>query len=367
MKKNIIIYIAIIGFLVIGLAAAGIVAILALRGVTNPLQNKNEVNPTYASFPTEIQQEITTVPEALSPIYTPTEKPTQVVPTSTSAIQAPQEVVVVATAVPDNNVCGMTGQMNILVIGQDDRQGLLPYGADAIRMVKIDFNQHKAAVFALERDLLLPTTNLQSSYGISEAHLGSVYDIVSQKVAAQSDAKLIATNAMAQVIYDNFGLVPDYYVNLNKFVVPNIIDQIGGLDLLIPANFSTPLYTFVPGQQHLDGPAVWEYLAYPSSTQDEWSRFSRQELVFAALRIKLLNPDIFPNLLSLYNTIANSVLTDLSIEQISGLICEMEQIPPENVAFNTFPQSMITTYTDSSMVLKDMPAAVELVNNAFDW
>jgi anionic cell wall polymer biosynthesis LytR-Cps2A-Psr (LCP) family protein len=367
MKKNIIIYIAIIGFLVIGLAAAGIVAILALRGATNPLQNKNEINPTYASFPTENQEQVFTTPIILNP--TATEKPLAADPSGTPVDQASEEIATptVTSVSTSTSFCGFTGQMNLLIIGQDEGLGMPPYGADAIRIIKLDFDQNKASIFAFQRDIRLSTPNLQTTYGISEAHLGSIYDIIMKREGARSDAKQLATNAIAQVLVDNFGIAPDFYVNLNQYVVPSVIDQVGGIDIVVPNDFTTDTHSFVTGAQHLDGAAAWDYLSYPASDQNEWDRLARQDLVFTALRGKLIDPSIFGNLLNLYATVSNSVFTDLNPEQIGGLICEMEQIPPENVAFSTFPQSMITTYTDSSMILNDMSAAINLVQNSFTW
>jgi anionic cell wall polymer biosynthesis LytR-Cps2A-Psr (LCP) family protein len=368
MKKNVIIYAAIIGFLLIGLAAAAVVAILAIRGATNPAAEKNETNPTVISFPTEsslFAPPVSTNPGADNHEITSTpteEKPAE--STTTSETEIPEAT---STAEILVGQCGMEGQLVLLVIGQDEGMGLPPYGADAIRMMKIDFDQKKASIFAFQRDLLLNTPNLETVYGIPSSHLGDVYDIVMKREGTNPNAKTLASSAVAQVIYDNFNLVPDYYINLNETAIENGVNEIGGIEVNVPAEFSTTNYHFLPGDQHLDGQATWEYISDPGQVRNEWERFSRQDNIFAALRNKLLDPSIFPNVLNIYQDVSPWISTDLSTEQISSLICTLQEIPIEQIALTTFPETMITSYSDHSLALRDPAAAQQLVQSTFSW
>ncbi|MCJ7623815.1 MAG: LCP family protein [Anaerolineaceae bacterium] len=366
MSKNVIIYGAIIGILLIGLVAAAVVAVMAFRGASEITTTTFLTEtPEEASFPTEEEHSTSTPIVEDTPV--PTVSPTPI-PTATET--ASEEMVATATDTVSSAAgekCGMSGDMFILFIGQDGAQGLPPYGADAIRMAKIDFDTNKAAVFAFQRDLKLPTPNLLSSYGISEYYLGSTYHAVIQRVANQPDPHTLATSAVAQILYDNFGILADHYVTLDENFVAKFIDEIGGIDVAVPEKFVTPIYTFNPGSQHFNGNQTWEYITYEENRQAEAKRLNRQEIVFDGLREKILSPSILSNVVDIYNVVSSSVVTDFSVEQILSLACVFENLPNDQVTFTTFPDNMITQHADSSMTLNDIVAAKQLVEDTFDW
>ena len=366
MSKNVIIYGAIIGILLIGLIAAAVVAVLAFRGASEiSTTTFSTETPTEESFPSEDTHSTSTpiVMDTPEPLVSPTSLTTAsdtsgeaVVPTATDTVSS-----------VSSEECGMSGEMFILFIGQDNAQGLPPFGADAIRVTKIDFDMNRAAVFAFPRDLKLPTPNLQSSYGISNYYLGSAYHAVYQRVAGQPNPHTISTNAVAQIIFDNFGVLADHYVTLDENFVAKFIDEIGGIDVDIPEKFVTPNYTFPPGSQHLNGMQTWEYITFEENKQDEGKRLKRQDIVFEGVWEKILSPSILSNVLDIYNVISSSMVTDFSVEQILSLSCVFEHLPKNQVTFTTFPDNMITQNADNSMTLNDLVAAKRLVQDTFDW
>lgn len=366
MSRNVIIYGAIIGLLLIGLIAAAVVAVMAFRGASEVTTTTfGTETPSEVTFPTE--DELTSSTPIVMGTPVPLVSPTSL---ATTAGTGTEEIVPTATdtvSSASGEVCGMSGEMFILFIGQDGAKGLPPYGADAIRVVKIDFDMNRAAVFAFQRDLKLPTPNLQISYGISEYYLGSAYHAVYQRVAGQPNPHTTSTSAVAQIIYDNFGVKADHYVTLDENFVAKFIDEIGGIDVDVSEKFVTPNYTFNPGSQHFNAMQTWEYITYEVNKQDESKRLSRQDVVFDALWKKILSPSILSSVLDIYNIVSSSVVTDFSVEQITSLTCVFEQMPKDKVTFATFPNSMITQHSDRSMTLNDMNAAKRLVQDTFDW
>jgi len=362
MKKNLIIYIAIIGFLLVGLAAATIIAILALRGATNPTFERNEANPTFVSFPTENPEILTSQPtetEEVEQEPVVTEELTEE-PALTETNEIAEEPAL------SEESCGLSGQLLLLLIGQDEGIGSLPYGADAVRLVKYDFEQKRILIFALQRDLLLETSYLNSKYGISSAHLGDVYDIVMKREGTVSNVKELATNAVLQTIADSFGFVADYYVNVNEAAIAHIVDSINGIDVNIPDTFNSTNYQFQAGIQHLNGTSSWEYSTDMGQPYNEWNRLSRQDSVYRALRTKMLDPVIYPIVLDVILGTRPSLFTNLSDEQISGLICSMHEIGDDQISLMTYPGSMITIYEDQSMILKDPQSARQFLEDSLN-
>jgi anionic cell wall polymer biosynthesis LytR-Cps2A-Psr (LCP) family protein len=58
--------------------------------------------------------------------------------------------------------CNAGGSTVILALGRDNSQWRAPYGADAIRLVKVNFDEQKVTTFSFPRDLLLSTSRPDS-------------------------------------------------------------------------------------------------------------------------------------------------------------------------------------------------------------
>ena len=74
-----------------------------------------------------------------------------------------------ATAVPQG-LCGSTGKMQLLLTGADYSIGMPPLGADAIRLINIDFDNEQITTVAFPRAMMVNTEALddpkKNSYGI---------------------------------------------------------------------------------------------------------------------------------------------------------------------------------------------------------
>lgn len=213
-RKNII-YAVIISILLIGLCVAGIIAVLTIQMPLGPELSLNISTPDTFQLPTEVS--------TLSTVE----------PTSTSIVTKPMAMETiqvdgtpVTTQVADN--CGMSGTMNILLIGRDANEWVPPSGAYAIRMVKIDFDQKKAYIFTFPRDLWISTPSLTNDYTISKIRLAPLYTTI-RNSEQNNEADFKASNAVAQTIYDNFEIMADYYITLNETVIADIVDTIDGI------------------------------------------------------------------------------------------------------------------------------------------
>lgn len=86
------------------------------------------------------------------------------------------------TSVPSTaKTCGASGSLTVLVIGRDEHYWQPPYGADAVRVVKIDYSNKSVHVFAFPRDLLVQTPSLEAAYNFKEYRLGPLYTFIREK------------------------------------------------------------------------------------------------------------------------------------------------------------------------------------------
>lgn len=266
-----------------------------------------------------------------------------------------------ATAAPADagKSCSLSGSMTVLVIGRDDNVWEPPAGADAIRLVKVDFGQKTAKVFTFQRDLLLSTTALKGKYGFEKNRLGPVYEDVLKKGATDIDA----TNAIAQTIIENFGVAPEHYITLKESLVGPLIDTLGGIEVEVPTALTIENVKIAAGKQVMNGATAMLYMRDLPATPTEWTRVDRQNAVLQGLMKKATDPAVITKVPDLYAKFKEAVVTDLTPEQLTGFACVASQSSAASVTQSILPKTAITIQADSSMLINDPVAAKKTVQD----
>jgi LCP family protein required for cell wall assembly len=278
---------------------------------------------------------------------------------STTAPQAALPTAIPPTATPQVVTCGHSGVMTILFLARDvDKGGQpggaeWPYGADVIRFVRIDFSAKTVRVIAIPRDLWVSTPHL-GDFNLVNSRLGLVfYQVEVGTTGSQADKTITATNALAQALYDNFGIAPDYYIFFEMRYFADAIDQLGGVDVNIPRNLTYGQNSFNAGLQHLDGKTALTYarLMPGNEIDNGWDRLERQNIILKALRAKLLEPANIVKLPGLVDLFKNDIVTDLSPALIGDLVCMADKVPQDQLTFlGIEPTMIIGPGPDSSML-----------------
>jgi LCP family protein required for cell wall assembly len=149
---------------------------------------------------------------------------------------------------------------------------------------------------------------------------------------------------MKQTVQNNLGIrVHDYVaVDFNTFIT--IIDAIGGVDVDVPYNISDleypdMYYGYDPfyikaGEHHLDGATALKY-ARTRHGDNDFQRAERQQQVLYAVRDRVLNLNMLPQLIvqapTIWKAISDGVSTGLSFDQILQLIWYLKDIPSGNI------------------------------------
>jgi LCP family protein required for cell wall assembly len=267
-----------------------------------------------------------------------------------------------------DGACNAGGSTVILALGRDNSQWRPPYGADAVRLVKVNFDEQKVTTFSFPRDLVISTPSLTAKYGLTQSKLGSVYDVVREK---ENGSDLAATNAVAQTLYDNFGISSDHYVTLDETILSKLVDTVGGIEVDVPAavlsaDSNLPL-NVNSGEQIFNGDTTIKYVRYTSgpSTQDEWGRLQRQEMVLEGLMEKIAEPSVYGKIPELFQQFKQDVTTDLSTDQIVSLACVIKGLTPDKVSSAGLTSSMVTIGSDAGMEILDLGAVKQLLNDTF--
>ena len=273
-------------------------------------------------------------------LNTPLDPPlTLVEPAAPEEVEAPADQSSGKVEAPSNSsnnnerTCGNSGVMKILQIGIASHLEVGHLGADSIRLIVVDFDKETVDVFALPADLLVNTPDELVEELDYYAPLNLIY-LTAYETAHGNSEKVFtqkATQVLAQTILDEFGFVPDKYININGDVFIELVDTLGGITITLEeAVDGGKLFgEFLAGEQTLDGQETLNFvrILYPSGVGPDYiGRFERQNLVIFALLDAILEPENWDAIPDLVKDIRKMVVTDLSVDQALDLVCMVEEV-----------------------------------------
>ncbi len=240
-------------------------------------------------------------------------------------------------------VCGGPPSMTVLISGVASKNYL--YGlADAIRVARIDFQTQKVTVLALPRDLWVEIPGLES-HDITVGKLNQAYFYGTEGMGYFSGSGYGA-GLLAETLLSNYGLRVDHYLSVNLSSFQIIIDTLGGIDIYLAEDVykrvnGQPELFLKAGSHHLNGKKA-EILARQRIEIGDFGRINNQTVILKGIAAKMLTPSGLKAIPDLFNQLKRNVLTDLSPDQISQLVCLAGKIDyQEDVSFETLPGALM--------------------------
>ncbi len=254
----------------------------------------------------------------------------------------------------DSSHCGYSGTSIILFLGTDERDEM-PYGADVIRFLKVDFTNLTVVCVALSRDLWVKTPALADKH-IKEKRLGEVFDVVQMSTKGTlKEQYLAATTILTQTIFDNFGVAPDRYLTVPQSSFANLVDGLGGIEVEVPQDQDAYKHVLLTGKQNLNGQQALAYIRLVEQFGvGDLGRNSRQLPFIKAVFARMIEPANMVKLPGIVYQLQDSIVTDLSPVRIASLTCMLSQVPRANITFHTLTPDMTTPGPENSL-LPDVP------------
>lgn len=297
--------------------------------------------PTYTpTRPEPVATQAAQVPATVTGNSQPSVEPPTATALSTPTIQ------LTSTPAP---LCGGPPVMFVLGVGVDTDDNTYTYGlGDAIRVARIDFTVPKVAVLSIPRDLWVEIPEISDHYGITHGKLNQSY-FYGTPGMDYYDGPGEGPGLMARTLDLNFGLRVDHYGAVNMYTFARIVDAVGGIDLYLPTDvdgtpydrFTEDMGYFYAGNNHFTGDEAMRF----SRIRKDYNDFTRadfQTMVLCALREKLLTPSVLPKIPRIISAFKDSVITDLSLEQMSQLACLLPYIKRENLILTGLPQEIFS-------------------------
>lgn len=245
-------------------------------------------------------------------------------------------------------LCGGPETMTILAVGADSGPDFLYGLADVIRIVRVDFVIPKVTVLSMPRDLWVEIPEIENPYGITHGKLNQSFFYGSPGMGYYQGPGG-GPGLLARTLYDNFGLLVEHYGAVDMLTFVKIVDAVGGIDLYLPYDVdgrpiddkTEDMGYFYAGQRHFNGDQALRFSRIRKKYND-FTRMDHQNMVICALKEKITSTAVLPKIPQIIAAFQDSVLTDLSPEQLSQLACLVPKLKSENLLFSSLPEEILS-------------------------
>lgn len=266
---------------------------------------------------------------------------------SAPATSAEPEPSAVGGEVPAVSVPPWNGQeqLNILLIGTDQRPREGTYNTDTLIVVSIDPLTRQVAMFSLPRD----TVDVPVPPGPAQQAFGPVY---TKKINAWFTAvrnredlfpgtdRTRGYNGLKAIIGNLYGLDIKYFVEVNFEGFVQVVDALGGVTINVQIPVVDDRYPgeggrleriYIPsGIQHMDGAQALRY-ARSRHTSTDFDRAQRQQRVLLSLREQADPAELIPHLPQLVTALKQAVRTDIPVDQLDELLGLASEIDTKSI------------------------------------
>ena len=291
----------------------------------------------------------------------------------------------VGAAVPDASIPPWDGleQLNILLIGTDQRPREDTYNTDTLIVVSIDPLTNQVAMFSLPRDTVdvpVPPGPAQQAFGpVYEKKINAWFTSVRNRddLFAGTD-RTRGYNGLKAIMGTLYGLDIRYFVEVNFAGFVQVVDSLGGVTINVQIPVVDDRYPgengwleriYIPsGIQHMDGRQALRYARSRHSSTD-FDRGLRQQRVLLSLREQADPRALIPHLPELVTALKQAVRTDIPIDQIDELLGLAAAIDSKNIRSYVFSPPLYQEEFQSSprgyIIVPRLEAIRAAVRNAF--
>lgn len=226
----------------------------------------------------------------------------------------------------------VTRPVNILVMGVDrPDQGVGIIGdtfagrADTILLTRINPETGSVDLMSIPRDTQV--------------------DIPGEGIAKINHANMVGgPELVSQTIQTNLGPTPiDRYVRVNTDALRELVDLIGGVEVLVPQRMVYEDKTqgltidLEPGWQTLNGSEAEQFARYRADGNGDIGRVQRQQMLLKALRDRVTHPTVIPRLPQIMRVMLQYVDTNLTVEEVLALVNFAMEIEPDDLHMVMLP------------------------------
>jgi LCP family protein required for cell wall assembly len=224
-------------------------------------------------------------------------------------------------------------RMNILVMGVDSNgrgtQRFVNTRSDTMMVVNVNPDTKKVAVVSIPRD-----SRVTIARGHGEDKINSAHAYGGPELAEET-------------VNDNFGISIDKYVVVDAQGLKKLADIVGPIDVLVEKKMyyvdraAGLNIALKPGLHSLSPAEVEEYVRFRHDSKGDIARIDRQQWFLRQVSKKLQDPSIILKLPELYQCASETVMTDLSLDEMAKLANFGKDIKASQIETATVPGKAI--------------------------
>jgi len=201
------------------------------------------------------------------------------------------------------------GQVNILLLGSDLREGGYGFRTDSITWVSLNPKDGFVSAISFPRDLYVQIPG-RGENRINVAYQTGGFD------------------TLADTMEINFGVRPDHYVLIHMSGFTTLIDHLGGIEVQTERNLTDSCPKWInesgtcsvgPGLVHMNSDVALWYVRSRYSTSDI-DRGRRAQEVIQAIFKRLISLDAVLKAPDLYQTYTTYVETDINLPSVLSML-----------------------------------------------
>lgn len=251
------------------------------------------------------------------------EDPTQATETTPTETTAPK---------PTDPDYGKMGKViNVLLIGQDAREGEDSKNSDTVILVTVNKETKKITMTSFLRDSYVTLNNVVDVNG--KSHSGSTKLTLAYALGYQWGGTLGAMQVMDQVIHNNFGPVVDHNIEVDMEAFDACINALHGITITLDedeAKYMNNYFkdyddrVFEVGDNLVDGWAAEAYVRtrHANNGDNDYNRTARQRAVVAQVLEKVKNMSVL-EINSLVDELLPLVSTDMTNSDMTNYVMEL--------------------------------------------
>lgn len=252
---------------------------------------------------------------------------------------------------PADQIGGGKNVINILLVGQDRREGEGRARSDSMILCTINKSAKTITMTSFMRDMYVQIPGYNDNRINASYAFGGV-------------------DLLNQCLNVNFGIVIDGNVEIDFYGFQDVIDMIGGLDIELTKAEADYLnrwgnwdvednagqWNLVEGVNHLNGSQTLAYSRIREVGNGDYGRTNRQRIVLTKLIAKAQKMDII-EIDRLLNKLLPLVSTDMTNREIISLVAELlpkmsnmtvntQQIPADGAHYGAYVREMAVLIPD---------------------
>jgi LCP family protein required for cell wall assembly len=256
-----------------------------------------------------------------------------------------------------------TQPFTVLLLGSDDDAKFVPdrFNTQSMILLRVDPGSKQASMLSIPRDLWVPIP------GHGTGKISTAYQLGGPQLAIKT-------------VEDNFRVHIDDYVWIGLNGLVNLIDRIGGVDVVVtnpvlddfyPSDINThDPYAYyrvavLPGAVHLDGIHALQYVrSRHGDLRGDFARSERQQQLLLAIKDVHLNAADLPFLASAFS---GEIKTSIGLDRMRHLVGMAGQFggPGINRIVLVPPYTSETQVGGQDVVLPSWPQILPLVHKTF--